>query len=52
VSDAGQPTVVSAPDSARGRAYVELARRTAGVLAAGPRDRSGAFPGVVVERAS
>jgi ATP-binding protein involved in chromosome partitioning len=51
-SDAGRPTVLSAPDSARGRAYVELARRTAGVLATGPRDRSGAFPGVVVERPS
>jgi ATP-binding protein involved in chromosome partitioning len=51
-SDAGRPTVLAAPDSPRGRAYIDLARRTAGVLAAGPRDRSGAFPGVVVERAS
>src|SRR5690606_1406183 len=51
-SGAGRPTVLAAPDSARGRAYIELARRTAGVLAARPRDRSGTFPGVVVERAS
>jgi ATP-binding protein involved in chromosome partitioning len=49
-SDAGRPTVVAAPDSARARAYVDFARRTAGVLAGRPRDRSGAFPGVVVER--
>lgn len=51
-ADAGRPTVVAAPDTARGRAYLDFARRTAGVLATGPRDRSGAFPGVVVERVS
>jgi ATP-binding protein involved in chromosome partitioning len=51
-SDAGRPTVLSAPDTARAQAYREFARRTAGVLAGRPRDRSGAFPGVVVERAS
>lgn len=51
-SGAGRPTVLAAPDSARGRAYIDLARRTAGVLAGRPRDRSGTFPGVVVERAS
>ena len=51
-SDAGRPTVLSAPGTPRARAYVEFARRTAGVLAGRPRDRSGAFPGVVVERAS
>lgn len=51
-SGAGRPTVLAAADSARGRACIELARRTAGVLAARPRDRSGTFPGVVVERAS
>jgi ATP-binding protein involved in chromosome partitioning len=50
-SGAGRPTVLAAPDTARGRAYTELARRTAGVLAGRPRDRSGTFPGVVVERA-
>jgi ATP-binding protein involved in chromosome partitioning len=49
-ADSGAPTAASAADSARGRAYFELARRTAGVLAQRPRDRSGAFPAVVVER--
>jgi ATP-binding protein involved in chromosome partitioning len=49
-SDAGRPTVASAPDSPRARAYLDFARRTAGVLANRPRDRSGAFPGVIVER--
>ncbi len=51
-ADAGRPTVVAAPDSARARTYLQFARRTAGVLATRPRDRSGAFPGVVVERGS
>jgi ATP-binding protein involved in chromosome partitioning len=51
-SDAGRPTVVSAAGTPRAQAYLEFARRTAGVLAGRPRDRSGAFPGVVVERAS
>jgi ATP-binding protein involved in chromosome partitioning len=51
-SDAGAPTVIAAPDSPRARAFNEFARRTAGVLATRPRDRSGAFPGVVVERVS
>jgi ATP-binding protein involved in chromosome partitioning len=51
-SDAGQPSVLAAPDSPRGRAWIELARSTAGALARRPRDRGGAFPDVVVERAS
>jgi ATP-binding protein involved in chromosome partitioning len=51
-SDAGQPTVLAAPDSPRGRAWIELARHTAGQLARRPRDRGGAFPNIVVERAS
>jgi ATP-binding protein involved in chromosome partitioning len=51
-SDSGRPTVVTAPDSPRGQAYFELARRTAAELARRPRDRSSAFPGIVVERAS
>lgn len=51
-SDQGRPTVVAAPDSARARAFIELARRTAGVLARRPRDHSAAFPGIVVERTS
>lgn len=51
-SDSGRPTVVSAAGTPRAQAYLDFARRTAGVLAGRPRDRSGAFPGVVVERAS
>jgi ATP-binding protein involved in chromosome partitioning len=51
-SDSGRPTVVAAPESPRGQAYLELARRTAAVLSRRPRDRSSAFPGIVVERAS
>jgi ATP-binding protein involved in chromosome partitioning len=51
-ADAGRPTVVSAPGTPRAAAFEEFARRTAGVLSGQPRDRSGAFPGVVVERAS
>jgi ATP-binding protein involved in chromosome partitioning len=49
-ADSGRPTVVSAPETPRAASYMEFARRTAGVLATRPRDRSGAFPGVVVER--
>jgi ATP-binding protein involved in chromosome partitioning len=48
-ADGGRPTVVAAPDSARARAYFELARRTAGALAVRARDRSGVFPKIVVE---
>lgn len=51
-SDSGRPTVIAAPDSPRGQAYFEMARRTAAELARRPRDRSSAFPGIVVERAS
>jgi ATP-binding protein involved in chromosome partitioning len=51
-TDGGRPTVVSAAATPRGQAFLEFARRTAGVLAGRPRDRSGAFPGVVVEGAS
>ena len=49
-SDQGRPTVIAAPGTARARAYEDLARRTAGALARRPRDRSGAFPGIVVEK--
>lgn len=49
-SDQGRPTVQAAPDAARALAFSQLARRTAGALARRPRDRSGAFPGIVVER--
>jgi ATP-binding protein involved in chromosome partitioning len=51
-SDAGQPTVLAAPGTARARAWIDLARHTAGVLARRPRDRSGSLPNVVVERVS
>jgi len=51
-SDAGRPGVLAAPQSARGRAWTAFARRAAGALARRPRDRSGSFPDVVVERAS
>jgi ATP-binding protein involved in chromosome partitioning len=48
-ADGGRPTVVAAPDSARGRAYRDLARRTAAALARRSRDRSSVFPKIVVE---
>jgi ATP-binding protein involved in chromosome partitioning len=48
-ADGGRPTVVAAPDSARARAYLEMARRTAGTLALRARDRSSLFPKIVVE---
>jgi ATP-binding protein involved in chromosome partitioning len=48
-ADGGRPTVVAAPDSARARAYLEMARRTAGALALRGRDRSGLFPKIVIE---
>ena len=51
-SDQGRPSVLAAPDSPRGRAYFQLARRTAGALARRPRDRSSVFPEIVVEKSS
>jgi ATP-binding protein involved in chromosome partitioning len=48
-ADSGRPTVVAAPDSARARAYFEMARRTAGALAIRARDRSSVFPKIVIE---
>jgi ATP-binding protein involved in chromosome partitioning len=51
-SDAGTPSVLAAPGSARANAYVEFARHTAGALARRPKSLGGAFPDVVVERAS
>ena len=48
-ADGGRPTAVAAPDSARGRAYRDLARRTAAALALRGRDRSSLFPKIVVE---
>jgi ATP-binding protein involved in chromosome partitioning len=48
-ADGGLPSAIAAPDSARGRAFRDLARSIAGALARRPRDRSGMFPTVVVE---
>jgi ATP-binding protein involved in chromosome partitioning len=48
-TDGGRPTVVAAPDSARAKAYFDMARRTAGALAVRARDRSSLFPKIVVE---
>jgi ATP-binding protein involved in chromosome partitioning len=48
-ADGGRPTVIAAPDSARARCYLEMARRTAGALAMRARDRSSMFPKIVVE---
>jgi ATP-binding protein involved in chromosome partitioning len=48
-ADSGRPSVVAAPDSPRGKAYLETARRTAAALAVRSRDRSAVFPKIVVE---
>ena len=48
-ADGGRPTVVAAPDSARAKAYFDMARRTAGALSRRARDRSSVFPKIVVE---
>ena len=48
-ADGGRPTVVAEPASARAEAYLRTARRTAAALARRGRDRSGAFPQIVVE---
>jgi ATP-binding protein involved in chromosome partitioning len=48
-ADGGQPSVVAAPDSPRGKAYLEMARRTAAALALRSRDRSSVFPKIVIE---
>src|SRR5271170_296830 len=48
-ADGGTPTVVAAPQSARARHYLEMARRTAAALAVRARDRSSVFPKIVVE---
>jgi ATP-binding protein involved in chromosome partitioning len=48
-ADSGRPTVVAAPDSPRARLYLDMARRTAGALAARSRDRSSLFPKIVIE---
>jgi ATP-binding protein involved in chromosome partitioning len=48
-TDAGRPTVVAEPGSARARAYFEMARNTAAALAVRSRDRSSLFPKIVIE---
>jgi len=48
-ADGGRPTVVAAPDSARAKAYFEMARRTGAALSRRARDRSSLFPKIVVE---
>jgi ATP-binding protein involved in chromosome partitioning len=48
-ADSGRPTVVAEPESARARAYREMARRTAAHLATAARDASKVFPKITVE---
>jgi ATP-binding protein involved in chromosome partitioning len=48
-TDGGRPSAIAAPQSPRGQAYREFARRTAVALARRARDRSSAFPRIVVE---
>jgi ATP-binding protein involved in chromosome partitioning len=48
-ADGGRPTVVAEPDSARARAYFDMARRTAVRLAGSARDYSRLFPKISVE---
>jgi ATP-binding protein involved in chromosome partitioning len=48
-ADGGSPTVVSEPQSARARAYFQMARRTAARLATLNKDYSRAFPKITVE---
>jgi ATP-binding protein involved in chromosome partitioning len=48
-ADGGAPTVVADPASARARAYLQMARRTAARLAVLNKDYSRAFPKITVE---
>jgi ATP-binding protein involved in chromosome partitioning len=48
-ADGGSPTVVAEPGSARARAYLQMARRTAARLATLNKDYSRAFPKITVE---
>jgi ATP-binding protein involved in chromosome partitioning len=48
-ADGGCPTVVAAPASPRGKAYLDMARKAAGALASRMRDRSAVFPKIVIE---
>ena len=48
-ADQGRPTVVAQPGSERARLYLQTARRTAAALALRLKDRSHAFPNIVIE---
>src|SRR5271170_2142827 len=48
-ADGGSPTVVAEPGSARARAYLQMARRTAARLSTLNKDYSKAFPKITVE---
>jgi ATP-binding protein involved in chromosome partitioning len=48
-ADGGSPTVAAEPDSPRGQAYLQMARRTAARLASMNKDYSRAFPRITVE---
>jgi len=49
-TDSGRPSVLAAPGTPRGLAYIHLARRTAGALARRKRDHSALFPKIVIEK--
>jgi len=48
-ADGGRPTVVAEPDSPLGRAYIDLARRTAARLARTALTPAAAFPTITME---
>jgi ATP-binding protein involved in chromosome partitioning len=48
-ADGGRPTVVAEPDSAIAQAYREIARKAAGRLSLQARNKSIAFPSIVVQ---
>ena len=48
-ADAGRPTVAAEPDSTLGKAYIDLARRTAAKLARASLTPAAAFPTIQVE---
>lgn len=48
-ADSGAPTVVSQPDSAAALAYRDIARRAAGRLAMQAKNKSIAFPSIVIQ---
>lgn len=49
-ADAGNPTVVAAPESTEAGLYREIAHKLAGRLASLPKDMASKFPSVVVEQ--